>query len=85
MATKHPYDPKLQLRESEEPLRTVWVRAYCPTCSDGELTGTGYGMSTNRSTWVNRCGDCSDEFWLDHSYPYVAHRKPLPSKDGEKG
>lgn len=70
--------------ERDEPLQVVQVRGYCPLpdCG-GELLGTGYGMSTDRSRWVNRCSKCGVERWLIHSYPYIGYRSlQATSKDG---
>lgn len=71
---KHAYNPDIQIVERDVVLVPVHVHGECPTCS-GELHGTGYGLTTNKTKWVNRCEKCGDEFLLDHSYPYLAHRE----------
>ncbi len=61
--------------EREEPLRPVLVRAFCDCGQDGELRGTGSGVSTGWSSkWENKCAKCGAVVMLPKSYPTVEHR-----------
>lgn len=78
---KHPYSRDIQPKERREPWQTVLVRAACINADcGGELRGTGYGMTTNATHWVNRCEKCGDEWWLDDSYPVIRH-VPAPARE----
>jgi hypothetical protein len=61
----------------DDDVKTVYRHWLCPKDGcDGEMVGTGHGMSTNRTHWQHRCDKCGYEEWATRSYPDIVHIVP---------
>lgn len=75
--TEEELDPQFR----DEPVTPVWRHWDCPKVCNGEMVGTGQGISTRGTKWQHKCNVCGHEAWADSNYPRIVYL----TKDGENG
>lgn len=58
----------------DENVKPVYRHWLCPQedC-EGEMIGTGHGMTTMGTDWQHRCNKCRYEEWTNANYPKITY------------